>query len=214
MKKTLLLLTFLCISAAWSQAQNSFKFGILGGTSTYDVSPSELLVRNNADEETIKLAFDDANFGLHFGIFVLAKSDFLFIKPQLQFNSQTVTYKLEDLRSGEVNLFNETYQNIDIPLQLGVVLGPVRLGVGPVGHVHINGSSEINNGLNIDYEQKFKEMTFGYILGIGVDIWNFHLDAGYEGNFSHLGSHMNFFGKEIKFDDSPSRFIFTIGVSF
>src|SRR5699024_4444831 len=152
-------------------SQTTFKFGILGGVSMYNVDAQSIIIANQDGRDIAELAYDDAGYGMHFGIFVLAKASFLYIKPQIQFNSQTVDYSYDELRSGDVKILSETYQNIDIPVQLGLNIGPLRLGVGPVGHIHLDGKSDFFAFNKVDYQQKFKEMTFGYILGAGLDIW-------------------------------------------
>lgn len=216
MKKVIYLSLFLLIGALNLNAQgkNSFKFGILGGVSSYNISPDEVIIKDENGTHMGELAFKNANYGMHFGIFLLAKSNFLFIKPQLQFNSQTVSYSYEAVKTGDVRILNENYQNIDVPVQLGLNLGPIRIGVGPVGHIHINGSSDFYDLKSVDYEQEFKEMTLGYVMGVGLDVWNFHADISYEGNFTDMGSHMQLFGRDIKFHTAPARFLLTLGVSF
>lgn len=208
-----LLLTFV-VSVSSAQRNNSFKFGALFGASAYNVDPMDLFVVDESGNSVGKLAFKDANYGLHFGAFALIKRGFLYTKPQVQFNTQTVNYTYEELKTGDVKIIKETYQDIDIPITLGFNFGPVRMGFGPVGHIHLTGKSDFFNFKEIDYVQEFKEMTFGYILGVGLDIWNFHLDFGYEGNFSKVGDHIHLFGKQVKFDQGPARFILSVGVSF
>lgn len=216
MKRLIFISFFFVLSISYASAQrsNSFKFGILGGVSSYNVDPMTIIVKDKGGDDIGKLHYKDANYGMHFGVFVLAKSSFLFVKPQVQFNSQTINYNYDDLAGGDFKLIRETYQDIDIPIQLGINMGPLRLGVGPVGHIHLDGKSDFFNLKDIDYAQQFEEMTFGYILGAGIDIWNFHIDVGYEGNFAKMGDHIYLFGRQVAFDKSPARFIFTLGISF
>ncbi len=216
LKKHILLYLFFSLVVVSVSAQNdrSVKFGILGGLSSYNIDPSAVIVHNTDGIGVAQLAFKDATYGFHFGVFVIAKSGFLFMKPQVQFNSQTVSYSYENISSGKLNILDETYQNIDIPLQFGLNIGPVRLGIGPVGHIHIDGKSDFFNLKDVDYRQEFKEMTFGYVMGLGLDIWNFHADLSYEGNLSKLGSHIVLYGHHVEFDTAPARFLLTLGVSF
>ena len=199
-----------CLS---SQAQT--KFGIHGGLSTTELKTDEITLTNSQGINELKLQLEKANYGFHFGIFVLAKSDFLFIKPQIQFNSESVDFSVKDIGSSDSvsKILSETYQRIDIPIQLGVTLGPLRVGVGPVGHFNLNTCSEITDEYD-EYSVQFSDFTFGYILGAGLDIWNFHIDVGYEGNFEKFGDHIVFGGNEYEFDSSPSRFIASVGISF
>lgn len=192
------------------------KFGIRAGLNTTEVDPNSLLITNRDDVEEFKLGLQQARYGYHLGLFVQANADFLFIQPEVWFRSSSAEYSVEDVSNGMANeVFTERYQYIDIPVQLGIRMGPVRIGCGPVGHLFINSVTEFIEDTQVeDYEKQFEDITVGYIAGIGIDIWSFHLDLSYEGNFTRFGDHFTFYGKEYSFDSSPSRLIGTVGISF
>lgn len=197
-------------------ANGQIKFGIRAGLNTTEVEPNSLLITNRNDVEEFKLDLENARYGYHLGLFIQANSEFLFIQPEVWFRSSSAEFSVEDLQNGMANeVFTERYQYIDIPVQVGVRLGPVRLGCGPVGHLFINSVTEFIDDTQVnDYEKRFEDITLGYVAGLGVDIWNFHVDLTYEGNFSRFGSHFTFYGREYAFDTSPSRLIGTVGISF
>ena len=95
---------------------------------------------------------------------------------------------------------------------MGIKLGPLRLGAGPVAHVHLNSNSEL---FDFDgFDQKFKELTWGYQAGIGLDLWKLVLDFRYEGNFNKYGDHLVFFGNTYAFDDNPGQLVASVGFAF
>ena len=211
MKKVgLLVLCLLATQLSFAQ----FKIGVRTGISTTDVSPSQLLIKNSRDLDEFGLSVKEANYGLHFGIFVQGKIGNFFIQPEVLFNSNSVDYNIEDLSfqgTGSI-IKNESFQHLDIPVMLGVKFGPLRLQAGPVAHVFLDSTSELFDFAN--YEQNFDDITFGYQAGIGLDIWKFVLDFKYEGNFQKYGDHLVFFGNQYQFDDSPGRMVASLGFAF
>jgi hypothetical protein len=200
----------------WIPMQAQTKFGIRAGLNTTSVNPEALLILNNNDVEELRLDLERARYGFHLGVFLQVQADFLFIQPEIWFRSNSIDYSLQDLQMTNVNsIVTERYQYLDIPLQFGLKMGPLRLGCGPVGHLFINASSEISEGDYADeYEPRFRDLTVGYIAGLGIDIWNFHVDFNYEGSFQNFGDHFYFFGERYTFDRAPARLIGTIGISF
>jgi len=207
------LVVFLCFLG---QLSGQTKFGIRAGLNTTSIDPNSLLILNNNDAEELRLGLERARYGYHLGVFLQLQADFLFIQPEVWFRSNSIDYKLEDLQVGTVNtIVTEQYQYLDIPVLLGLKLGPLRLGCGPVGHLFINSTSDIQEGnFGDDYDPRFRELTVGYIAGLGIDIWNFHIDFNYEGSFQNFGDHFYFFGERYAFDRSAARIIGTIGISF
>lgn len=210
--KKLTVILFLCCATVMAHAQ--FKFGIKAGVSTTSIEAGDLNLLDENGVDRLELALKDAKYGVHAGIVLRGEIGKLIIQPEIIFNSNRVDYEVRDLNdpTAPPQLKNEKYQYLDIPFLFGTKLGPLRLMAGPEGHVFINSSSEL---LDFDnYDQKFDEFTFGFLAGIGLDIWNLMLDFRYEGNFSKFGDHIVFAGDEYAFDNSPSRLLFSIGLTF
>lgn len=95
---------------------------------------------------------------------------------------------------------------------MGLKYGPLRLQGGPVGHLFLNSKSDL---FDLEgYDQRFDEMTYGWQAGIGLDIGKVILDFKYEGNFNNFGDHIVFGNNSYQFDDSPGRFIASLGIAF
>ncbi len=211
MKNSLIILVSIFF---FTSATAQVKFGVRGGLSSTDLKPSSFIFTNPDDLEAFTLSTKEAKYGYHLGIFLQAGGEKVFIQPEILFNSSSVDYSLVSGMAGELvtNVFNETYHNIDIPIMLGFKLGPLRLQGGPVGHVHIDSSSELTDFQG--YEEKFKTFTYGYQTGIGLDFWKFVIDVKYEGNFSKFGDHFSFFGNQYNFDNRPGRIVASLGIAF
>ncbi|MDO8367403.1 MAG: outer membrane beta-barrel protein [Saprospiraceae bacterium] len=204
--KNLIFAIFALFLANTAQAQ-FFGLGLKGGINTQINHPDDITIGNGADPN-FNFGVNGRNFGTQFGGYMRFGNKF-FIQPEVLFNSNKIDYKIGESGVGEV-IKNEKYQYLDIPVLMGVKLGPVRLQAGPVGHYFLNSRSELTdyNG----YEARFKQMTWGWQGGLNVGFKRISLDFRYEGNFSKQGEHITFFGDQYNFSDSPARFI--VGLNF
>jgi len=207
----ILLLTFsVCLSL---DAQT--RVGIKAGINTTSIDENEIEVFDDQGREALKIAIEDANYGINLGVYLLAKTKRFYIQPEVLYNSNSTNYRVDS--SGGVGtyldrVFKEKYQNLDIPIMVGFRFDWLRIGAGPVGHVFLNSSSEL---LDFEgYRQDFKDLTLGYQGGIGIDLSSINIDLRYEGNFTKYGDHFEFFGDKIPFDTTPTRFVGTVGISF
>ena len=207
----LLLLIGLALSSTPAMAQ--FKFGFKGGLSSYNLTPNDLIISNSEALKDLDIKVQQADLGIHFGILAQINLGGFFIQPEAVFNSNSVAFNIQDFREANVveKTLHEKYQYLDIPVLLGPRLGPFRLGIGPVGHVFINSTSEL---FYLDgYIQKFNELTYVWQGGIVIDLWKFQIDLRYEGNFSKFGDHIVWNNTQFNFDQSPSRMIASLAIT-
>lgn len=190
--------------------KGQIRFGVKGGLSTYDLGVNEALkVTQNGSE--FLLDVQDAKYGYHAGLVLQIKLASFVIQPEVLFNSNSVDYSFGQTSTGSSNIFTERYQNLDIPLMIGLKAGPMRLMAGPVGHYFLKSTSELFEFES--YEQKFDDISFGWQGGIGVDLLNVMVDIRYEGNFLTFGDHMVFSGQRYSFSSSPARLIASLAVT-
>lgn len=189
-----------------SQAQ--FDFGFKLGVHSLDLASDGIIVEDENSND-FELNIENANYGFHFGMFLRFQMDQLYIEPSITLNSNSVDYNIfESGQSSASTIFNEKYQNVDIPILIGYDMGLIRINGGPVGHFNINKSSDLIDFPS--YEQKFETMTFGWQAGIGVDLLNVGFNLSYEGNFSRFGNQFVIGGQEFELDTDPSRILFTV----
>jgi len=201
------LLIFLLIGMS---ARGQLSLGVTGGINTTGIQPEELLIKDLEGIKHFGVAVKDADYGMHFGLYTQLQIKRFVLRPEVLFSSDKVNYKVTDFSQGQVvsTILSEKYRNIDLPVLAGYKWGALRLMGGPVGHVFVNSKSELSDLEG--FEAKFKEMTYGYQLGLGLDAWRLSLDFRYEGDFQHAGDHFTFFGKEFEYSSRPSRFLVSI----
>lgn len=211
MKKYVL---FLCMMTLATMAYSQIRFGVKGGLLTSSLDKEDFDFQDGNDVTRFKLALEDANYGINFGFLIRAELGNGFLQPEINFRSNSVDFKLSDIGqpSNFPDVLKESYQYFDIPVMLGFRLGPLRFQGGPQGNFFLNSTSDLFDFE--DYDQNFKDFTVGYVLGGGIDIWNLMIDLRYQGNFSHFGDHITFFGKQYEFDQSPAQFNLTVGWLF
>ncbi len=201
------LLLFLQVSVA--QVRPGIKFGL----STPDISPRDFVVSDGNGVPYYHLFVDKAKYGVHAGAFIQMQLGGFFIQPEILYNSSSINYRLDSLLNDNGDaILKDSYKNIDFPVMLGLKAGVVRLGGGPVAHIHLNDSGVF--GGYQGFKPFFNDLTWGYQLGVGFDLWKLHIDARYEGNFSNLGDYITFFGQKFDFDTKDNRLIASIGFSF
>jgi hypothetical protein len=203
----LLLALSLCFAVpAFSQ----LKFGLKVGGSTTSIDAKDFRVANTID--SLGVAFENANYGIHGGLVIRAQIGNVLIQPEVLFNSSSVDYRVTELDNLTEQIKTEKFQYLDIPILLGYKLGPLRLMAGPQGHIFINNSSELTDFDS--YDDKFDKMTISWLGGLGLDIWSLMLDVRYEGGLQRFGDHIRFGNQQFDFADRPSRWTFSVGFLF
>ena len=97
------------------------------------------------------------------------------IQPEILFSMAENNISVTENAVTEVK--EQKFNRLDVPLMLGIKLGPARLMAGPVGSVVISSPGDIFS----DAENLYKRATFGGQAGIGLDIAKkLTLDVRYE----------------------------------
>lgn len=213
MKKYSLLMALLLGFSIQLSAQ--IRFGLKAGLGSTDLDVSDVRVDEPGLSDRLNIALKDANYSFRFGVQIRANIGNSFIlQPEIVFNANTVEFGVDDLDQGGLGeqIFEESYQYLDVPILVGWELGPLRVQAGPTAHFFLDARSDLFDFE--DYDQNFNDLTFGYLFGVGLDLWNLTLDVRREGNFTNFGSHIRFGDSRFDFDDSPARWLFSIGYLF
>lgn len=211
MKKIILFLFFLAIAG---HVAGQLRLGIKGGISTTNLEPEDLNLLGQDGVEKFVLALKDAKLGAHAGLIFNVKLGKFMIQPELNFNSNKVDYEITDVNNpGTITgLKSEKYQYLDIPLLFGVKFGPIHFQGGPEGHLYISSSSDLEELEG--YDRDFELLSYGWIAGIGLNIWNVVIDFRFDGYFDNFGNHIEFENRPYEFNESQTRFLLSAGILF
>jgi hypothetical protein len=205
MKRISLLLIFAILIA--TNVSSQLRFGLRGGVNTAYFNANDVIT----DDNTRLSVLNDATVGFHGG--VMAQVNFLgmFVQPELLFSSIGSEVRVTDLENNALSqIRSQNYNKLDFPVLVGKRFGPARVGIGPVGTIMLSTNSDLNE---LGYREKFNSATFGYQIGVGLDVFNrIALDVKYEGNLSRLGSGIVVGGQERDFDLRSRQIIFSVGV--
>ncbi len=205
MKRTIIFISamFLLTLPLFSQV----RYGIRGGLNVSNINAKDLINNN------IRISYPpDIEAGFHFGAFSQIRFFNVFIQPELLLTTNKSRMEIEDLRSEARGSVLLTYNKLDIPVLGGIMIGPVKIEVGPVGSFLLNNTSELVEFT--DYKHNYKNAVIGFQAGAGLEISDFTFELKYERNLSRLGESINIASEEFIHDNRMTQFIFTVGLFF
>jgi len=191
----------------------------IGPKAGISISPLENLDRTISQQgQDYQLQLLEFKTGYHAGGFLRWQTGVLVVQPEILFDYYSVLFSLDSLdASGEpvTNLISgaeESYLSLQTPLIINLRLGPVRVGGGPEGILHLGSFSDLED-LPF-YESRFRRWSWGWEAGLGLDIWKLTLDLRIEGQLERLAYHQSFFGEMGSFANPFRRFLFQLGFRF
>ncbi len=210
MKKLILMLIASMFIVTVSNAQ-LFNYGIKAGIGFSSLKIEDITGISDGSD-VYDLITGDGVMGYHFGLQTRIDLALLMIQPELYFNAGGGTVE-QVVDGGATEILNVKFNRIDIPLLVGVKLGPARINVGPVGSFVISETTDLTE-LNPDFEMFSKSMTWGFQAGLGLDISKLAIDVRYEGSLSVLGETFSIGGTDFPLDARPSQWIISLGYWF
>lgn len=197
-------------------AFSQIKFGIKAGVSTTNLSMATLKTISTGNKSYTVDALTTAKYGFHGGVFMRLTLLGIYLQPELLFSSRTNEYTVTDLSAPTLALTKkQTFNKLDIPVMLGLKLGPIRLNAGPSGSLLINSPKDLITDNNL--KSNYSRMTFGYQAGVGLDILKtLTIDLRYEGSLKKYQNQIENLtgGTKINLDDRPNAFLFSLGLMF
>ena len=214
MKKFIVILFVILVSIpAFSQ----IKFGLKAGVSTTSLSmPTIKTISSGTTSFTVD-ALTAAKYGFHGGAFVRLTLFGVYIQPELLFSTRSNEYTVINTtnQSAPVSFVaKQTFNKLDIPVMLGLKLGPIRLNAGPAASLLINSPKDLIS--DPDYKSRYSRMTIGYQAGLGFDLLSIlTFDLRYEGSLKKYQNQIqNLAGTKYNLDDRPNAFLFSVGLMF
>lgn len=160
--------------------------------------------------------------GYHFGAFARIKILGLYIQPELLFSHAETSIDFSEtdavgqLKSSTASI---KYNNFDIPVLVGMKLGPARFNLGPVASFKLSpnvegAKGEVKQSLT-SFSDATELATFGGQVGVGIDILKkLTVDIRYEFPLSKLGDQVNIGENSFKTDQRQTQILGSIGWMF
>lgn len=188
-----------------------FNYGIKAGIGFSSLKMDDITGISDGSD-VYDLITGDGVMGYHVGLQTRIKVAMIVIQPEIYFNAGGGTVE-QVVDGGATEILDVKFNRFDIPLLVGVKLGPARINVGPVGSFVISETTELTD-LEPDFEMFSSAMTWGFQAGLGLDISKISLDVRYEGSLSALGESFSVGGSDFPLDARPSQWIISLGFWF
>ena len=184
MTKKLLFLLFFLAFAKGNVLFAQFTVGIKGGVN-FSQLKTDFKTQSFGDNLQQSL---DTKTGYVGGVYVRIGSKF-FIQPEFIFSAKGGSVNI--LKGGTTSTSQTVaieYTNFDIPVMVGFKLGPLRLNAGPMASFKVSdkGLDEALKAYSNNVSESFKNASYGYQAGGGLDLGALSLDLRYEGSLSEV----------------------------
>lgn len=197
------LLSMLLFTTAHAQ-KKGFAFGIKGGVNLSRLSMGDVFTTRHDDAGNPYLGYDgkevkdnlkasfDTRTGAVGGIYARFGRT-IFIQPEVLVSTKGGTMNIEKTEAERVVTQNVKFKftNIDVPLLIGLKGGPFRVLAGPVASFRVGDNQSLSDAFRhytSNVNNSLSEATFGYQLGVGLDIGSFSLDVRKEGSFTNIAT--------------------------
>jgi len=204
--KSLMTMTLLVgiLSVATAQKHSRadyFRIGIKGGVNLSSVKVASLSA--NLENKT----------GYQLGVFARIGRT-VFFQPEVYFAAKEVNVDVLNSLTTNQGVVGFSQKSLDVPLLLGVKLGPLRVMAGPVATYAISASTNPDAAVKSYFSGTTQEIinrsSFSYQAGVGFDILNLSLDLRYEGAMSELNNTVAV-PNGFNYSQKPSYYQATIG---
>ncbi|HBE43463.1 MAG TPA: hypothetical protein DDW27_20145, partial [Bacteroidales bacterium] len=135
-----------------------------------------------------------------------------FIQPELMLASNSYEYNVTTSTSSD--FLTQKFTRLEIPVLLGVKLGPLHLNVGPSANIQIGSPEALID--HPDFGELYRSATYGYQAGLGVDLFKrLVIDARYSGSLSDkFGESVTLGSQTFNLDSRQPSFIISLGIMF
>jgi hypothetical protein len=214
--KRLLFLAAILFSFQLANAQ--LKVGLRAGLNSTTTQVNEI-VQNSTGIDEYRVSAGKANYGFHFGLMTRVSLLGIYVQPEVLFISTSSQVKIDNLVENTSSLINQDFKKLDIPIMIGLKLGPdafaLRVNAGPIASIKLSGNSVFESVANVQPTEDLKKATWGYQAGVGLDLLDkIGLDVKYEGSLTKLGDGVIIAGHQANFDSRTSQWVFSLAYYF
>ncbi|MFT4032988.1 MAG: outer membrane beta-barrel protein [Siphonobacter sp.] len=199
MKKYFILICLFYLTSAVTYAQKTswFHFGIKAGTNLSQLKTGSFIANGQYNGQTLNENLKqswDTHTGFVGGAY-LRFGRTIFLQPEVLYSGKGGSYLVQVIDSngdpiGDPQTVKVKTETIDVPLLLGLKLGPIRINAGPVASFLIGSDESIKDAIekytNDSAQSTFNQAVWGYQVGGGLDIGRLSVDVRYEDNLSNL----------------------------
>ena len=143
--------------------------------------------------------------GFHVGAMLRINLLVLYAQPEFIYTRTTTDFSFKSAGNDQQGTY--VMQRLDVPIPVGVKLGPAAIFAGPVASINLDSPSDIFNA-------SYKQATWGYQIGAGVKVFSFLAEIKYEGPFGDYAQGAQIAGQLIDVDTRQNMWIISVGYFF
>ncbi len=187
---------------------SQIKLGIKAGVNTTTVPTYNVTTGVNTIE-----SLKDAAYGFHAGAFLRITMLIVYIMPEVVFSSTNYEYNVTTA-SHPQEVLSQKFNKLEIPVLVGLKLGPLRINAGPAASILINSPKELISDPN--FSKLDRTATFGYQAGVGFDLFKtLTFDLRYGGSLSNkFGDYVNIGSHTFNLDHREPSLMLSVGLMF
>ncbi len=198
-------LLFILAIVGMTYASAQIEFGLKGG-----------LIANNFkvldyDSEIESMESGDTKLGGQIGIYTKIKIATFFVQPEFLFTHTSGEISLADEGfAGEV--LELDYTRIEVPVMVGMeIFNFLKLYAGPNFALNLN--SDINfEDTSEEVEDRYKDSTIGYQVGIGVEFSRLQIDLRFGSSLQSITDGVEIDGTTYDSDNRNDAVYFGVGL--
>ena len=206
---TILLFVIFQITSTYGQNQLGFRF--FHGINQQNTETVYLISEGKSIDYRVDLKSMSNSQSV--GLFAQFNFGFLYLQPEFLYTNYSVSYQVEDYYVDGPSSLNieEKIQQIDLPINAGLLYKGFRLGGGPVFHFVQSINSDFNTLKNTTIDTK--SIKAGFQGSLGYDWKIFHFDIRYQGDFNPISDHVYFNNSNIGLKSTPSSILLGIAMA-
>ncbi len=135
-----------------------------------------------------------------------AEGNMMASRYSMNFNVTTFAEEGQPLK-----YMTETFTYGDIQVMGGLISNGFRIGVGPVMHILLNHESDLTRLTN--FNQKLREVSYGFSGAVGYDWKRVSFDLRYDKAFRTVGDHIYYGNKKSLFLETPDAITLSVAVA-
>lgn len=198
MKKLTLLIALLIGISANAQLD----LGIRAGAGLAQAGISDF---NSAVSAIEGIESGDREISFHAGAYLKIDLPIVFVQVEGIFNQMNQTASVNPGNNQPLENIELDLSRMDFPILVGTDLGPLRAMVGPVYSVNL---SDLNDKVG---SENLEAGTWGYQLGVGLQLSKLIIDLRYEGAFSPWASNLIVNQTDYSVDLRSSQLLLCLG---
>jgi len=229
MKKSLFLLVFVLLgtSSLWAQRRSAFAFGLKGGLNLSQLKTGDFFTARLGDNGMPQVNYNgqtlrdnlsesyQSRTGMVGGLWMRFGRTF-YIQPEAVVSSKGGAFKVYYNGQDVSDLVKVKLTTIDVPVLVGLKLGPIRVNAGPMASFVVGNNQTLSQALQQytsgSANDAFQKAFYGYQVGGGLDIGSLSIDVRYEGALSEVSSlSLGYGAKNTQFSQKNNLWQVTLG---